>query len=254
MTPLRQRMIDAMTVRGMAQRTQECYTEAIARMARHHHRSPELLSPPEIEAYLLHLVKDRKLSFSTVNQAASACRFLFETVLQRKDQGLRPPMARVPQKQPHLLSRQEIAHLFSCCGHPAYRMALQTIYASGLRVSEVAALRVADIDSAPDRMCVRVNAGKGSADRYSLLSQSLLALLRRHCQTYAPQRTPGGWLFARWDDDRDQPRRGQDGHHGGCRGAQHFADSERDDRVCRALQGGLRRTNRAWRFACEKAG
>ena len=196
MTPLRQRMLDAMQVRGFAQRTQECYTEAIARMARHYHRSPELLSPPEIEAYLLHLVKDRKLSFSTVNQAASACRFLFETVLQRKDQGLRPPMARVPQKQPHLLSRQEIAHLFACCGHPAYRMALQTIYASGLRVSEVAALRVADIDSAPDRMCVRVNAGKGGADRYSLLSQSLLALLRRHCQTYAPQRTPGGWLFA----------------------------------------------------------
>jgi integrase/recombinase XerD len=196
MTPLRQRMLDAMQVRGFAQRTQECYCEAIARMARHYHRSPELLSPPEIEAYLLHLTRDRKLSFSTVNQAASACRFLFSTVLQRKSEGLRPPMARVPQKQPHLLSRQEIARLFACCGHPAYRMALQTIYASGLRVSEVAALRVADIDSAPDRMCVRVNAGKGSADRYSLLSQSLLALLRRHCQTYAPQRTPGGWLFA----------------------------------------------------------
>lgn len=197
MTPLRQRMLDAMTVRGLAQRTQECYTDAIARMARHYHRSPDLLSPGEVEAYLLHLVKDRKLSYSSVNHAASASRFLFEAVLQRKmDEGIRPPMARVPQKQPHLLARDEIARLFACCAHPAYRMALQTIYAAGLRVSEVCALRVADIDSAPDRMCVRVNAGKGGADRYSILSPTLLHALRRYCHTFGPHRTPGGWLFA----------------------------------------------------------
>ena len=196
MTPLRQRMLDAMTVRGLAERTKECYVEAIARMARHYHRSPELLSAQEVEAYLLHLVKDRKLSYSSVNHTASACRFLFETVLHRPADGLRPPMARVPQKQPHLLSREEIARLFACCAHPAYRMALQTIYATGLRVSEACALRVADIDSAADRMCVRVNAGKGSADRYSVLSPSLLQALRRYCRTFALHRAPGGWLFA----------------------------------------------------------
>jgi integrase/recombinase XerD len=106
MTPLRQRMLDAMTVRGLAQRTQECYVEAVARLARHYHRSPELLSPAEVEAYLLHLVKDRKLSYSSVNHAASASRFLFEIVLGRPSDiaHLRPPMAKVPQKQPELLS------------------------------------------------------------------------------------------------------------------------------------------------------
>ena len=203
MTPLRQRMLDAMTVRGLAERTQECYAEAVSRMARHYHRSPELLSPQEVEAYLLHLVKDRKLSYSSVNHAASASRFLFETVLGRKsDEHLRPPMAKVPQKQPHLLSREEIARLFACCSHPVYRMALQTLYATGLRVSEVGCLRVSDIDSAPDRMCVRVNAGKGGADRYSILSPSLLALLRLYCQTYAPQRNPGKWLFANGTGER----------------------------------------------------
>lgn len=197
MTPLRQRMLDAMTVRGLAPRTQECYTDAVARMARHYHRSPDLLSPPEVEAWLLHLVKDRKLSYSSVNHAASASRFLFETVLGRPSDiaHLRPPMARVAQKQPQLLARAEIARLFVCCSHPVYRMALQTIYASGLRVSEVCALRVSDIDSAPDRMCVRVNAGKGGADRYSILSPSLLELLRLYSRTYAPHRTPGKWLF-----------------------------------------------------------
>ncbi len=196
MTPLRQRMLDAMTVRGLAERTKECYTEAISRMARHYTRSPDLLSAQEVEAYLLHLVKDRKLSYSSVNHAASASRFLFETVLGRKSDELRPPMARVPQKQPHLLAREEIARLFGCCTHPVHRMVLQTIYAAGLRVSEACALRVSDIDSAADRMCVRINAGKGGADRYSLLSPSLLELLRRYCRTYTPQRNAGRWLFA----------------------------------------------------------
>lgn len=197
MTPLRQRMLDAMTVRGLAPRTQECYTDAVARMARHYHRSPDLLSPPEVEAWLLYLVKDRKLSYSSVNHAASASRFLFETVLGRPSDiaHLRPPMARVAQKQPQLLACAEIARLLVCCSHPVYRMALQTIYASGLRVSEVCALRVSDIDSAPDRMCVRVNAGKAGADRYSILSPSLLGLLRLYSRTYAPHRTPGKWLF-----------------------------------------------------------
>ncbi len=203
MTPLRQRMLDAMTVRGLAERTQECYTDAVARMARHYHRSPDLLSPTEVEAYLLHLVKDRKLSYSSVNHAASASRFLFETVLGRKtDEHLRPPMARVPQTQPQLLAREEIARLFACCSHPVYRMALQTIYATGLRVSEACCLRVSDIDSAADRMCVRVVAGKGGSDRYSILSPTLLALLRLYCQTYRPQRTPGKWLFANGTRER----------------------------------------------------
>lgn len=196
MTPLRQRMLDAMTVRGLAPRTQECYSGAVARMALHYRRSPDLLSAAEIEAYLLHLVKDRKLSYSSVNHVASASRFLFETVLQRKGDCPRPPMARVPQTRPHMLSREEIAKLFACCGHPPYRMALQTIYATGLRVSEVCALRVGDIDSAGDRMCVRVNAGKGGADRYTILSVTLLQLLRCYCRAFAPHHSAGGWLFA----------------------------------------------------------
>ena len=198
MTPLRQRMLDAMTVRGLADRTKECYVDALARLARHYHRSPDLLSPPEIEAYLLHLVKDRKLSFSSVNHAASATRFLFETVLGRPSDiaHLRPPVAKVPQKQPEVLSREEIARLFACCTHPVHRMALQTMYASGLRVTEICALRVTDIDSAAERMCVRVVAGKAGADRYSVLSPTLLELLRNYCRTYVPQRTTGRWLFA----------------------------------------------------------
>lgn len=141
MTPLRQRMLDAMTVRGLAERTKECYTDAVARMARHYHRSPDLLSPPEIEAYLLHLVKDRKLSYSSVNHAASASRFLFETVLGRASDivHLRPPMARVPEAA--RVARAPRGHAPVClllasglpnrvanhlCGRSAYLRSLRT--------------------------------------------------------------------------------------------------------------------------------
>jgi integrase/recombinase XerD len=115
MTPLRQRMLDCMLQRGFAQRTQGSYVEAISRMARHYRSDPAQLTAEQVSAYLLHMVKEHQLSFSTVNQAASACRFLYERVLGRSSEGLRPPMARVPQKQPHLLAREEIARLFSCC-------------------------------------------------------------------------------------------------------------------------------------------
>jgi site-specific recombinase XerD len=199
MSPLRQRMTDAMTVRGLSARTIECYTDSIARLSRHYGGvNPARLSPEQIEAYLLHLVKDRHLSYSSVNHAASASRFLFETVLGRPTEvrHLRPPMAKVPQKQPELLSRQEISRLFDACPHPGHRMLLQTLYASGLRISEACQLQVADIDSNPDRMTLRVRAGKGGADRYTLLSPSLLDALRAHCVSFRPHRQAPGWLFA----------------------------------------------------------
>lgn len=199
MSPLRQRMTDAMTVRGLSARTIECYTDSIARLSRHYGGvNPARLSPEQIEAYLLHLVKDRHLSYSSVNHAASASRFLFETVLGRPTEvrHLRPPMAKVAQKQPELLSRQEIIRLFDACPHPGHRMLLQTLYASGLRISEACQLQVADIDSASDRMTLRVRAGKGAADRYTLLSPSLLDALRAHCVSYRPHRRAPGWLFA----------------------------------------------------------
>jgi site-specific recombinase XerD len=189
-------MLDAMLVRGLAQRTQECYVEAIARMARHYGRSPEALSAQEVEAYLLHLVRERKLSYSTLNQTACASRFLFAVVLERNDQAGRVPLAKAPQKQPEVLGRAEIARLFDSCRHPVRRVVLQTLYATGLRIAEVCALQVADIDSAADRMSVRVRGGKGAVDRYSLLSPSLLELLRQYCRSYRPHRNAGGWLFA----------------------------------------------------------
>ena len=203
MTPLRQRMRDAMVQRGFAIRTQESYIEAIARMAKHTRRDPATYSAADVQAYLLHLVKDRHLSYSTLNQAGCAARFLFEVVLGEPREQFVIPLAKTPKIQPEILSRQQIAALFAACQHPARRMLLQTIYATGLRVSEACALRVADIDSAPDRMCVRVVHGKGGKDRYTLLSATLLTLLRGYARRYQPR----DWLFG--DATGDQPIRVQ---------------------------------------------
>ena len=201
MTPLRQRMLDAMIQRGFAQRTQSSYIDAIHRLAKHYRRDPALYTAAEIQAYLLHMVKDEHLSYSTMNQAACASRFLFEEVLGHARERFRIPMAKVPNQQPELLAREEIAHLFASCTHPARRMLLQTIYASGLRVSEACTLRVADIDSAPDRMCIRVVHGKGGRDRYTLLSATLLTALRHYARRYQPR----DWLFC--DHTGTQPIR-----------------------------------------------
>ena len=191
MTELRQRMLDAMVQRGFAPRTQEAYVRAIRRMAKYYRRDPAQYSPEEVQAYLLHMVKDEKLSYASMNQAACASQFLFQTVLGHGREQFHIPFAKVPAKQPELLGREEIARLLNACLHPAKRMLLQTIYATGLRVSEACALKVRDIDSARDRMCVRVECGKGGKGRQSILSPTLLELLRAYVR-YAKPRV---WLF-----------------------------------------------------------
>ena len=193
MSKLRERMRDAMVVRGFALRTQKSYIEALVRLSRYYnHSSLERLEADQIEAWLLHMLKERKLSYSTVNQAASACRFLYGQVLKRGEAAIVIPRPKVPQRQPQLLAREEIARLFAASDDIASRTMLMTVYAAGLRVSEVCHLRVSDIDSHLDRMCLRIEQGKGAMDRYTLLSPSLLVVLRQYWRA----RQPGQWLFS----------------------------------------------------------
>lgn len=191
MSPLRQQMHDAMLVRGFAARTRQAYIEAIAKLARFYPIRPDGLTPEQVEAWLLHLVRDRHLSFSTVNQAAAACRFLYGTVLKRDMAVFAVPMAKAPQRQPEILARAELAALFAACRSPKSRVLLQTAYAAGLRVSEFCALQLSDIDSQPDRMCLHIRQGKGGQDRYTLQPPTLLETLRLYWRAYRPQ----VWLF-----------------------------------------------------------
>jgi len=191
MTPLRQRMIDAMLLRGFAARTQEAYCDAVVALAKHYRRSPDTLSAEQLQSYLLHLITEKKLAYASVNQAACAFRFMFGTVLRWSAVRLDIPMAKVPKRLPQILSREEVSRLIDAAPTLRGRTLLTTTYAAGLRVSEVCALQLADIESAPDRMCLKVRQGKGGQDRYTLLSPRLLAALRR----YWCDRRPRQWLF-----------------------------------------------------------
>ena len=180
---LRQRMLDAMVLSGKAARTQEAYIGAVFGLARHYHRSPDALSADDVQHYLLYLLRERHLSRSSVNQYGCAFRFLYGRVLGLDGQTFQIPLAPAPQRLPEILSRSEIAALLEHAPHTKARTLLCCAYALGLRVSELCALRPEHIDSAADRMCVRVVQGKGARDRYVPLSEELLALL--------PDRMPG---------------------------------------------------------------
>lgn len=195
MSPLRQQMQSDMQLRGFAARTQEAYLAAIVGIAKYYRRSPDQLTPQEIEHYLLHLINERKLSWSTTNQAASALRFLFRTTLKQANAAFPIPHRKAGVKQPDILSRDEVGRLLAAAAiHLTQHALLTTTYAAGLRVAEVCALRVADIDSS--RMMLRVKCGKGARDRYSLLSPQLLDTLRRYWHASHPRT----WLFPRNSD------------------------------------------------------
>jgi integrase/recombinase XerD len=189
MTPLRQRMIDDMVLRAMSPRTQEAYLGAVFGLAKYYRRSPDSLSEAEVQAYVLYVIQERKLAWSSCNIIKSGLRFLYEVTLHRTPAELRIPSARQPQKLPQILSRDEVRRLLEAAATLKHRVLLMTTYAAGLRLSEVVHLKVRDIDG--ERMTLRVEQGKGAKDRYTLLSPRLLAELRRY---WAAER-PREWLF-----------------------------------------------------------
>jgi site-specific recombinase XerD len=191
MSELRKRMNDAMVLRGFAERTKQSYLGCIIALAKHYRRPPDSLDAAAIQAYLLHLITEKKLAYASVNQAACAIRFLFAVVLRREKLAYEIPMAKVPKRLPQILTREEVARLFAHCRDVRSRTLLMTKYAAGLRLSEVCALQLTDIESAPDRMCIKVRQGKGGKDRYTLLSVRLLEVLRQYWRIARPRL----WLF-----------------------------------------------------------
>ena len=189
MTELRRRMDEDMTVRGMAERTREAYLWAVAGLATFYRRSPDRISDEEIQAYLLHLIRERKRSWSTCNIVVHGLRFFFHTTLKRDRTSFSIPSMRQPGRLPALLSRDEVQRLIAHATNEKYRTMMLTAYAAGLRLNEVLHLRVSDIDSA--RMTIRVEQGKGGKDRYTILSATLLEALRAYWRACRPTT----WLF-----------------------------------------------------------
>ncbi len=191
MTELRNRMDEAMVLRGFSPRTRESYLACVRALAKHYWQPPDVLDGPKLQAYLLHLITNKKLAYASVNQASCAFRFLYGTVLRKPEMRLDIPMAKVPKRLPQILTRVEVSRLIESSATLRGRTLLATTYATGLRLSEVCALKLSDIESAPERMCIKVCQGKGAQDRYTLLSPRLLEILRRYWRDQRPRT----WLF-----------------------------------------------------------
>ncbi|MDH4284845.1 MAG: site-specific integrase [Gallionellaceae bacterium] len=193
-SPLRQRMLDDMRMRKLAPKTQSGYIRAVRNLARFLGRSPDTATAEDLRRYQLHLV-DNGTSAITINATIAALKFFFEVTARRAEvMGAMEPV-RVPHKLPVVLSREEVARLIQSAPSLKYQAALSVAYGAGLRASEVVALKVGDIDS--QRMILRIEQGKGSKDRYAMLSPLLLDCLRAWWKAARAQgkMLDGGWLF-----------------------------------------------------------
>lgn len=188
MSPLRQRMIEDMTIRKLAPKTQESYVRTVRNFAAFVGRSPDTANLEDVRRFQLHLAENGAQA-PILNHTVSALRFFFRVTLGRHDIVAHTTFIREPRKLPVVLTPQEVARLLNAAPGLKYKAALSVAYGAGLRAAEVVCLKVSDIDS--KRMVIRVEQGKGHKDRNAMLSASLLELLR----TWWRAARPEGWLF-----------------------------------------------------------
>ena len=193
-SPLRQRMIEDMHLRKLAPKTQSAYIRGVKKLGDFLGHSPHTATREDLRRFQLYLA-EQGTSRITLNATITALRFLFEVTLDRKNVVDKLSTVPVPRKLPVVLSREEVHRLLQATTSLKYKAAFAVAYGAGLRISEVTALKISDIDSA--RMTLHVEQGKGRKDRYAMLSPTLLAILRRwwregHRQHWMLE---GGWLF-----------------------------------------------------------
>ena len=190
MGKLHDRMQEDLLLKAYSPHTQKAYLRCARHFVSHYMRSPEEMGEQEIRGFLLHLVRDRKASPSTLGMYVNALKFLYNITLKRPEEvkGISHPKR--PKTLPVILSPEEVLRIFAAIRSVKHKAIIATAYAAGLRISEVCGLRIADIDS--QRMRIHVRSGKGKKDRYVMLGQSLLALLRQYYQKARPK---GEYLF-----------------------------------------------------------
>ena len=184
LTPLTQRMAEDMLVRNLAERTIDTYTWHVDNFLRHFDRPAERLGPEEIRQYQLHLIQQRKVGWSSFNQAVCALRFLYRFTLPREWHVKMIPFGKRPKKLPLVLGHEDALRLIECAANLKHRTVLLVLYAAGLRLSEALHLKAEHIDS--KRMQLRVTCGKGSRQRQVPLSPRLLSALREYWKEYRP--------------------------------------------------------------------
>ncbi len=189
MTSLRQRMLEDLRVRNYSMNTQRRYTECVANFAKHFGKSPEKLGIKHIRSFQVHLVDEKRCSWTVLNQTVCALRFLYLTTLNKSWSVRHIPYAKGEKKLPVVLSQREAAKLLSVIDNMKHLTMVLLGYSGGLRISEIANIQIKDIDS--ERMVINIRQGKGRKDRIVPLSPTLLEIARQHWLINRPD----GFLF-----------------------------------------------------------
>lgn len=187
---LRQQMLNRMTLRHMSEKTKTAYVSAVKNLSKYYKKSPDKLIAKDVQGYLIHLDKERHLSWNTINVAFSAFRFFYSQILERPEIVFNIPPRRKEKHLPVILSHKEVKLILHASRNFKHRTLLMTMYGSGLRVSEAVRLKLHHIESS--RMMIRVEQGKGRKDRYTILPKTLLGQLRAYWKIYQPE----VWLFS----------------------------------------------------------
>lgn len=199
MTPLRQRLIEELALRGYSDKTRDAYVHAVACLARHYNRTPDTLSDEELRAYLLQLHEKGDKARSTLNVAVSGLRFFYQRVLNRPFSHLERnlPRPRQAKRKPKAYTLAEVKRLLERgCPNPKHRAFLMTVYGAGLRLNEACRLRPEHLDRSAGQ--IRVEQGKGRKDRHVMLSPEILVLLREWWTIRANKYDLGVPVAERW--------------------------------------------------------
>lgn len=186
------RLREDILLRGLSKNTLESYTLNVRLFLTYCNRTVDELGAEDIRMFLQYLIHEKKSSPGTVNTYSAAIRFLFAVTLNRTLNYLQIPRQKKRKTLPEVLTREEISAIIAGCDNLKHKAMLMVTYGSGLRVSEAAALKVQHIDS--KTMRVFVECGKGGKDRFTLLSEACLPVLREYWKAYRPGH-PQGWLF-----------------------------------------------------------
>ena len=187
-SPLRQRLVEDMTIRRLGPKTQHDYVRHVKSFADFLGRSPDKATAEDVHRYQLRLASIGA-TVPTVNANASALRFFFKVTLKRSDLAEEVVSVREPRRLPIVLSPEEVGRLLTSATNIKHKAVLSLAYATGLRASEVVSLKLTDIDR--ERMVIRVEQGKGKKDRYVMLSPNLLELLREWWRAARKK----GWMY-----------------------------------------------------------
>lgn len=200
MTPLRQKLLDAVLQRGYSINTYDSYSVAVKQLIKFYHRPPDQISLCELQPFFDYLVKVRKLAPASCQGYLAGIQFFYENVMGWPSFEVPIIVPKKPQRIPELLTRSEVASIIDQLSNIKHRTMLQTCYGCGLRLTELVSIKVRHIDS--ERHLLRVEQGKGAKDRAVIMSEALLLALRVYWQSCRPQH----WLFEGQRPDRHLTR------------------------------------------------